>query len=460
MGLFTDDEKMFIPLSVDNVDTGRTGYFFSNKKMIGMFVAILPYIGIMSVLLKVGAGLIPILVVTAMYLVIFAYFLRYWVFEEVRLRKMLREKDENEISQANHFWLIDKVGSGKRDDGLIYYQRDGSTLKRGLVVYFDRGSNVGVPKGHYNQFRKTKMEFMRELYARGLDFQWYDMEKAPEMPKSLIRYADMIDNEPNDELRMLLKLQVNINSLYTMESDQRYVDYIVITNKRFANMKRFRTLVEDIVQTTLRSNGYIKDAHILNKEEVDQFFRTVLMLDVFNSSYTRKSVDMKPFNQFAKLKRVIDEDGHEVPLEVLDDITLAASGKTLEDIIKEEERKEEEKESLRKQKHKTDIAAARKSRMKDDITHEEYQEVVKALDEKYDPETYDPDADRKKREQERAAVQQKREAEREEKRDSKRSKPDKDWYKSDKPIEAKKIEDTEEYVDILSEYLKDEEANK
>ncbi|MBE7114550.1 hypothetical protein FT641_17975 [Bacillus paranthracis] len=462
MGFFDDKEKMFVPLSIDNVDTERNSYFASNKKMVGVFFAILPYVGLLSIFMKLGAGIIPIIVMTGIYLFIFSFFIRYWVFEEVRLRKMIQEKDDNVISGVSHFWGTDKVGSGERDDGLIYYQREGAKLKRGLVVYFDRRSNVGVPEGHYEQYRKTKNEFLRELYARGMDFQWYEVQRKPEMSKTLTRYADILNDEPREAMRMLAKLQLNINSMYTMDAEQRYVDYIVVTNTRFVTMKRFKKMLNDILTLTLRSNGYLGDVKICSKEEVDKFYETIYMLNSFNSSYIRKSVDMQPFNKFAKLKRLIGEDGQAIPIELLDELELSTGGKSLEEISQAEERKEKSIESVRLKQYKNELETAKKIRMANEITTDEYDKLVAEIEYKYSPDNYEPNLDKKKREQARADELEKRQrikAEREALK--KEDVPDTNWHQHKQDMEVIVVKDTEpnkvDNPDVFGDYDDDDE---
>lgn len=458
MSLFDDKEKMFIPLSIDNAEAERGNYFTSNKKMIGLFLAILPYIGLLSIFMKLGVGILPIIILTVVYLFLLSFFIRYWVFEEPRLKKMIQEKDDNKISGVDHFWGIDKVGSGVRDSGQFYYQRSEGKLKRGLVVYYDTGSTVGVPEGHYEEYRRTKNEFLRELHARGMDFQWYEVQKLPEMPKTLTRYAELLQEDNREALRMLVKLQLNINSMYTMDAEQRYVNYIVITNTRFANMRRFKKLVQDILSLTLKTNGYLKDVKICNKEEGDEFFRTILLLDSFNSSYIRKSVDMKPFNKFAKLVRIVDEDGQAVPLELLDDLEITATGKTVDDIYEEEDKKEQTVEEMRKKKRTQELETAKKIRMRGEITDEEYKEYVREIEFKYAKENYDPDLEKKKKKQKREEELAKREEMRNQrKKGEEPAQPDTEWYKNKESIEIKKVKDTqpnkiEKEQDVLGEY--------
>ncbi|KTF59111.1 MULTISPECIES: hypothetical protein [Bacillus amyloliquefaciens group] len=468
MGFFNNPRKMFIPLSIDNAESERLNYFFSNKKMVGMTFALIPYFILLYPLLQGGVKVLALIIVTVVYAVLYFYFIRFWVLEEKRLRRMVRELDDNRVSGVSHFWGIDKIGGGNRDNGVIYYQRDGSRLKRGLVVYFDRGSTVGVPKGHYDQFRKTKMEFMRELGKRGMNFQWYEIQKRAEMPQSLIHYANILNEEDNDIARKLLKLQLNINMVYTMDAEQRYVDYIVITNKRFVVMKRFKEVIQDLVTTKLGGNSYIVDPKILNKEEVEEFFQNVLMIDSLDSDFIRKSVEVQPFENFARLHQVIDKDGKSVPLELLDDIDLNSPkyrGRSLEDALSWEEKREEAKDRERIKKMEYELEKARIKRNRDQITAKEYEELKEEIEKKFDPEVYDLDADKKERDRIRGEKRKERGRGRvkDQEHNNLVEEPEDKGYRVIKVVDVKQeITETESTVDLdvsLEDLVKNESEN-
>src|SRR5699024_3741751 len=134
-----------------------------NTKMIIVFLAILPIFLILYPLVQVNAGIVPILIVIVIYAIGYTYVLRFFVFEEMKLRKMVKDVDDNKISGIEHFWGIDKIGGGEEDDGMNYYSlKDNySGSARGLLVVMDKGSTVGVPEGHFESYRRTKEQFLR-----------------------------------------------------------------------------------------------------------------------------------------------------------------------------------------------------------------------------------------------------------------------------------------------------------
>ncbi|MFV1457410.1 hypothetical protein VJ282_32980, partial [Bacillus mycoides] len=269
-------------------------------------------------------------------------------------------------------------------------------------------------------------------------------------------------DEPREGMRMLAKLQLNINSMYTMDAEQRYVDYIVVTNTRFTNMKRFKRMVDDILTLTLKANGYLGDVKICGKEDVDKFFETIYRLESFNSSYIRKSVDMQPFNKFAKLKRIIDEDGQAIPIELLDELELDDGGKSLDAIRVEEERKEKILEDNRKKQYNSELEAAKKIRMSNEITNETYNKLIEEIEYKYNPNNYEPNLAKKKREQERADELAKREERKLEREARKQADvPDTEWHTHKQNIEVKEVKDVEpnriENPDIFGDYDDDDD---
>jgi len=372
---------MYIPLSIDTVEASKGSYFFSNKKMFYALIALLPIFIPLAFLMQMEVGIMPYVVVVGIYLFVFFQFARLVIFEEKRLRKMVRELDENKISGIEHFWKIDKIGGGKDDEGMKYYSLDGSRYgtTRGLVVTMDRGSTVGVPEGHFENFRKTKEDFLRRLHLVGLDVRWYEIQKKPELQKSIIDMANQLSDVENEYYQKLVKLQLNINTNFSMDDRQRYVDYIVVKRERYS--KDFNGVLESIVEETLGQNSYFVNPRIANKAEIEEFYKNYLMMDTVDSDNIRKSVDIKPFENFAEVIRLVDSEGVEVPLDYMDDLEVdrGSRGKNLEDIIKREERKERGRKERNKIDYDREVEKLNQRRNKERITHSQYLEEDEML---------------------------------------------------------------------------------
>jgi len=382
MSYFSDDTNMYVPLSIDEVEVRSGNYFLSNKKMFFAVMAFLPVFIPIWILMDVGVGIIPILIVVGIYLIGYFYFARFIIFEERRLRKMIRELDENKISGIEHFWGIDKIGGGKDDDGTIYYSYEGtrSGTTRGLVVMMDRGSVIGVPKGHYTNFRRTKERFLRQLHLNGLDVQWFEIQKKPELQPSLIRHANLLSNLENEYLGKLLKLQLNINTAFSMGDQQRYIDYIVVKRSRYS--KDFKKILQTAIDETLGTNNYFINPKIANKREVEDFFKNYLMMDMVDSDNIRKSVDIKPFESFAEVIRLVDSEGEEVPIRYLDEFDIdSRGGRDLDKVLQKHENIEKGRERANKELYDKEIERLNKQRNRDRITHDEYEEKQKELTE-------------------------------------------------------------------------------
>lgn len=387
MGFFSDEKKMYIPLSIDTAETKRGSYFLSNKKVVEMVIALLPYMLMMYPMLQGGVKILPMVVITVVYAFLYTYFMRFRIFEESRLRGMIRELDKNKVSGVDHFWGINKIGSRGEDDGVIHYQRERKTT-RGLVVAFDRGSTVGVQEGNYRRFREAKMHFLRELHLQKFNFQWYEIPKRSETPEQLINYFNLMTEMENPYFKKLLKLQVDINILFSTDAEQRYVDYILIRNSNFRTLRRFKSVVQGIIDTTLETNGYIVEPRILDKSEVENFFEDILQINSLDSNNIRKGVETKPFENYAKVNRVIRKDGRELPLEFIDDFDLTDYGRglSLEDMLVQKDKRKEYRLNDVKRRRDAELDKARIQRTKDRITDMDYKNLQTEINEKFDNE--------------------------------------------------------------------------
>lgn len=382
MGYFSNNKKMYIPLPIDTVEAEKGNYFFSNKKMFFALAAFLPIFVPLYFLMRLEVGIVSYIVVIGIYLFVYFQFSRFFIFEERRLRSMVKELDDNKVSGIEHFWKIDKIGGGKEDEGMKYYSIDGSRYgtTRGLVVTMDRGSTVGVPEGHFENFRKTKEAFLRRLHLAGLDVQWYEIQKKPELQKSIIDMANQLSDVEDGYYQKLVKLQLNINTNYSMDEKQRYVDYIVVKRERYS--RDFIGVLESIVEETLGQNSYFVNPRIANKAEIEDFYKNYLMMDTVDSDNIRKSVDIKPFEKFAEVIRLVDADGVEVPIEYLDELDVegtSARGQDIEEIIKREERKDESRKERNKMEYDKEVERLNKRRNRERITHTQYLEDAEML---------------------------------------------------------------------------------
>lgn len=391
MGYFSNNEKMYVPLSIDKIEADDKSYFLSNSKMVFAFLALLPIVVPLYILANAEAGFIPIIIVVVVYGAMYSVFIRLGILEEKRLREMVKELDDNKVSGVEHFWGIDKIGGGKEDDGTIYYSFKGSKhgTTRGLVVMMDRGSTIGVPEGHFENYRKTKEEFLRRLHLSGLDVEWYDIQKEPELQPTLIHYADLLSNLTNEHQKKLLKLQLNINTVYTMSDQQRYVDYVVVRRERYS--QDFRRVMESIVEDTLGQNSYFVNPHVASRTEVEDFFKNYLKMDVIDSENIRKSVDIKPFEDFALVHRIVDAEGREVAIQLMDKMDIdgiKSKRGNLEEITKRRKRLEDNAENKAKNNYDVGMNKLNQRRNSNKITHDEYEEEKERLGRIYEQERY------------------------------------------------------------------------
>lgn len=436
MSMFDDENKMIIPLSIDDIDANKSSYFFSTKKLVIAFVTLVPYFVLIIFIYSMLPSIPVAITFTALYLILYSWIIRTFVFEESVQKESLHELQDNKKSGFEHFWEIDKVGDNEgNDDGLLYLRQDGVTLKRGLIIKFDSGSTVGVPEDFLRTYRETQQAFLRGLYQNKLSFRWYKVRKLPELNPALIKRSADIQKCDNDALRKLLKLQLNAYLRVSMDTNQRYVDYIVVTNKDFSTLSNFKNVLEDTVNNTLRTNPAFKDVAILDKSGVDDFFATYYMQDDVDTNSISKTNRTKPFSAYAKVIKIVDSDNQNVDIELLDNLNSQiesdSTGYALDDVFSLEERKKAKLEERRKKEREQEISKVRKLRIEDKLTHEDYLKELERVDYEYKPENYNPNRAEEEKEAERERKKQVRQAARESKRQSKEEVETKKWFEDE-----------------------------
>src|SRR5699024_10654965 len=123
----------------------------------------------------------------------------------------------------------------------------------------------------------------------------------PELYKALKRYARMLrdlQGTENEALVKLSQLNIDINFLYSITLDQRYVTYYVVVNKRLENLRNFRGILQSVIDKTFSSNIAFSNSRILTKPEVDDFLTVYFDQDAVNTSGLHKMNGFKNFSEF------------------------------------------------------------------------------------------------------------------------------------------------------------------
>lgn len=387
-GFFQDDRNMYIPLSVDNVSVSKQSYFLSNRKVVEMAIWVIPYLIMLLPLLRSGIRVLPLIIVTIGYALAYTYVLRFRILEERRLKKMVGDLDANRFSGIDYIWGINKIGSSREDDGVIYYERTGSSPKQGVVVSFDRGSTVAVSPNTYRNFRKVKADFLRKLAKIKCDFHWREMPVREVIPNALIAYINTLQKMDNEAYRNLLRLQIEINRTYIQGAEQRYNDYIVIMSDRVQVNRRIKQAIQEIITETLGNSetGYIQKARILNKNEVEAFFGDLLMVNTVNSDIVRKGQLERDFEHYAKVTQIIDRNGREVPPFILEQRAKAESlgGESIEGMLERKKAVIEKQVEVKEKQRESELRQILENRNKNRLADKEYRELRNQINAEYD----------------------------------------------------------------------------
>lgn len=414
---FTNNEQQFVPLNVLSNEVNDTGYFNSNSKWITISLWFLVYPLIFWIVMQLRLPLMVAIAMFAIYTVIYIYILRYKVLEEGRLRKQLRDMESNQLGDITYFYGIDKVGTDGVNDGRIFYRRPAGSGKiiNGFVVSFDKGSIVNVPENYIDLYRETKGEFLRKVANAHYDFRWYEVANRPGLSDGLKRYNDILENIANPLARKVLGANIQYISDATLLSEQHYVNYIIVTNTTTAQLREMRTNLEAMVRVTFGANAYTRtNARILNHKEVQEFFEDYYMQDDINIGNSMTLAKYKPFSTYAKVVNVFDKDGKLIPLEIYNnlhsgDLKQNQSTVDLEGIISKNNEAKVKRERLRVKRQQQELDTILRERNTEKITDIEYQNKRKEILAKYDKATYDPDAERKRKQREadeRKAIRQ------------------------------------------------------
>lgn len=456
---FTNDVKMFVPLTIDDLEMESQNYFFSGTKFIIASLSLLPYITIFFFLDYVP-NIQIFIVYTILYLIGYSFVLRFAVFEESRQKEQMRELENNKYSDLTYFWQLDKVGTGERDDGMLYIQSDGFTIRRAYIVEVDSGSTIGVPENAYRNYREVWQKFFRMSYQLGFEVKLYNVRKKPELSESLKKYSLQLQDIENEAYRSLMQLNIETNFLYAVSEEQRYVTYIEVINKRVDNLINFKDILQDIIDKTFETDGLFANPKILKKPEVDVMLATYFGQDHVNSRGVHRTNGYKAINEYADVVNIWDSEGKSVPFEIQDFIeTESRKGErgarqTIEDLLKQDERDAErwaEKVSETKDRRIRDLQRKRREEL---ISYNEYEEQMRNIEETLNPETATEFDLLDEKAQQSRLISEQREKEKQDKREQrlrereKQNNPDtRKWYEKEEELTLEEMltEDGDEF---------------
>lgn len=371
-------DELFVPLSIDRVQSNKQLYFMTNGKVAGLGAIIIVFFILASVLLKGSTSIMPLIFLAIIFGILSFYYIRFVMFEESRLKKSVRDSDLNQVVRLDHFNSVQKIS----DEGLLEYQhRMGGGIKRAYVIGIRRGSKVGVPQGFMEQQKRVLNAFLQEIHRKGWSYDRFEMEKRPELAQTTISGLNRLRGIKVDAKRNYHRLQLETMKEFTMSDSQEIVDYYIIYNKKLDTFKFFRDNLDAIIRKTFHTSSYFKNTKVLDKKGLQIFFEDLLLLDSFDLNDIRKNVENREFSEFGILVRAIDSEGEDELFVATDDDKKNDVDKG-EDIYQSIQRKEdiEYNKWLRRYKdyqRRLDVLIRNKDR--DKITFSEFENRRNAL---------------------------------------------------------------------------------
>lgn len=339
-----EGEKIFIPMSIDQNSTTRAGYFFSPFKsfiMIGGFIPGVPWV--MYAYSSSGDNIWGLVIGLVTFLIAHFYLVRFVVFEERRLKKMMRTLDENKRSGVDHFWGIDEI----EDDGVIRYKYS-LGLRKAVIVKVVRGSTVGVADDFKDRYKYSNLTFTRDLLRQRFGYMKYTKLERVDLPEGLRDYNARVAKIEDENVKRVLMLNLKTIANFTKEYKSVVVDYYVVSASDPKLLSSFKPLVHDIMTKAFGGEVYFRGTRILDKSEVVQFLNdTLYVKGVRADGY--QAVENYSFGDFGSVFRAFDQVGREVMFDIENSSKpskpVVLNGKrnetTLDDLLKQIEEEKE-----------------------------------------------------------------------------------------------------------------------
>lgn len=314
-----DRNKIFIPMSIDQNSTTRDGYFSSPLKVAVAIIGIMPGIPWTFYSLKLSNNSMMVMTIAILlYLFLYSYLIRFFVFEERRLKRMLKTLERNKISKADYFWGIDEIDS----KGVIKYKYS-LGLRRAVVVKVTRGSAVGVPVTFEEDFMESNLKFTRSLLSQGFGYMKYTKMERKQLPDGLVDYLNRMERMEAGAAKSVVKMNLSTISDFTKDYKSVIVDYYVVSNTNLRLLSSFRSVVLDALRSAYGNDIYFRGTRLLDDDEVIDFIE-----DVTNVRGLSKKgyyeIEDRSFEEYGEVFRVFDDAGNEIYLDMLEEYEKAS----------------------------------------------------------------------------------------------------------------------------------------
>jgi len=294
--------KIFVPLSIEDLSYKRGNYFFSDQKLayvIGYFFLVMLLYAYMS---KYLASLKDFI----LFFIFIGYFtqlyLRKVVFEENKLMDNFKEYKNNRVSDLKVLWGIHDITR----DGIIKF----SNLSQGICVRLGMGGKIGIPDEKIELHFRAIEKFYKNLAFNGFRFILIDIQKKPSLPESVKLYNKLLDREKNEMIKRIVRMELNYLSLLILNSEPKTMTYYVIYVDRImdsSDIERIKMIFSELVGESLYSGYFILDSKEFLSMFADLYNIGYININDLNSSNNMVLKDVP----FTTLKR-FDIEGYEI----------------------------------------------------------------------------------------------------------------------------------------------------
>jgi hypothetical protein len=334
-------EKVFIPMSIDQNSTEQSGYFSSPMKTLIAIGSFIPGVIFVFFAYSSSGDSYAIMGLSAvMFLFVYSYILRFLVFEERKLKKMMKSLDENKISNSEYFWGIHEIDL----DGVIHYKYN-TGLKKAVIVKVSRGSTVGVSSDFHSRFKECNLKFSRSLLSQGFSYTKYTKLEKKQVPEGLLDYSKRLEMIEDEAQRAVMKLNIDTISTFTKDFKSVVSDYYVVYNTDMRLMNTFRSVVRDTMVSSYGNEVYFRGTNILNDDETADFLSEILNIKSVNKK-GYYNLEEYTFEDFGEVYRVFDSEGRELYMDLEKEVAEKSKSRIREDRRKGKSLDELEREIL------------------------------------------------------------------------------------------------------------------
>lgn len=293
---------------VIKVNSKWSGLLSNTRKSLTLFIPFFLLLAVTAVVMLITNFFIGIAFLLAG-LVLYGLFINRFVFHAKRTSKLLA--DQRRIGRYGVSRWNDVVVD--KETGQIFNTTGGLRGVRSsfIVTWDDAPILDNSMEAEQLVVDRELAPFITELGAMHMKFIKRNIEIRNDISPALMNTIVNTRKSQNEAVKIKMELQNKVYSAIELKSQQRYQNAIQVIIDARAKLFDFRGSLQSILDSTLSTSKILKNVHIMDYDEVQEFARNESHDFTLDLAQTGRNNDAMSVFRYLDILSIVDDHGRE-----------------------------------------------------------------------------------------------------------------------------------------------------